>query len=163
MAGVDPVVLDGSVEIRVLNTFAGTLTVAAWTAGVDITCDLLGDGLNRSMNENAVTIDRLCSRQTGEAPGSFSEGVDLTYAWDPQSVLTTTAYATLVPYSEKFLAVRYGIPHGTAGAAGQKVDVIQTKPGRRQRVPVARNEESRVTQKQFIPADGVKYDIALTA
>jgi hypothetical protein len=162
MAAINPVVLDGAVEIRVLNNFSGTLTVANWTAGVDITCDLLGTGLNRSMNENAITIDRLCSRQTGEAPGSFAESVDLTYAWAPQSVATDTAYATLVPDSEKFLAVRYGVPWGTAGATGQKVDVIRTKPGRRQRVPVARNEESRVMQKQYIPADGVTYDLALT-
>jgi len=163
MPGIDPVILDGAVEVRVLTTFNGTtLTAAAFTAGVDITCDLLGDGLNRSMNENAVVIDRLCSRQTGENPGSYSESVELTYAWDPQSVLTTTAYATLVPYSTKYLAIRYGIAEGTPAVAGQKVDVVTTKPGQRQRVPVARNEESRVTQKQFIPAGGVVQDIALT-
>lgn len=162
MAGVDPVVLDGAIEIRVLNSFDGGLTVTEWAAGVDITCDLLGDGLDRSMSENAVVIDRLCMRQTGEAPGTFTEAVNLTYAWSPQSADTDTAYATLVPDAKKYLAVRYGVAHGTAGAADQNVDVIETIPGQRQRVAVARNEESRVMQKQFIPAGGVHYDIPLT-
>lgn len=163
MAGVDPVVFDGAVEVRVLNSFDGALTVAEWNAGVDITCDLLGNGLDRSMSENAVVIDRLCMRQTGEAPGTFAETVNLTYGWNPQSEDTDTAYATLVPDSQKWLAIRYGIAHGTAGAAGQKVDVISTKPGQRQRVAVARNEEGRVMQKQFIPAGGVEYDLELSA
>lgn len=161
--GIDPVVLDGAIEIRVLNSYDGSLSAAEFDAGVDITCDLLGDGLDRSMTENAVVIDRLCMRQTGESPGTFAETVNLTYAWNPQSEDTDTAYGTLIPDSLKYLAVRYGVQHGTAGAAGQKVDVITTRPGQRQRVAVARNEESRVTQKQFIPAGGVDYDVVLSA
>lgn len=162
--GVEPVVLDGAIEIRVLNSFDGeSVSVSEWEAGVDITCDLLGDGLDRSMTENAVVIDRLCMRQTGEAPGTFAETINLTYAWNPQSDETDTAYATLVPDAQKYLAVRYGVLHGTAATAGDKVDVISTIPGQRQRVAVARNEEARVTQKQFIPAGGVEYDVPLTA
>ncbi len=163
MPGVSPVVSDGAVEVRVLTTYTpGTLTATNFTAGVDITCDLLGDGLSRSTSENAVVIDRLCFKQTGEAPGSFTEEVTLTYAWNPQDTNTATAYGTLTPGSEKYLAIRYGKAHGTTAAAGDKVDVIKVNPGQRQRVPVARNEELRVTQKMFIPAGGTTYDLALT-
>lgn len=163
MSEIDPVVLDGAMEIRVFNSFDGTLTATEWDAGVDITCDLLGDGLDRSLSENAVVIDRMCMAQTGEAPGSYSEAVNLTYAWSPQSTATDSAYATLVPGSKKYIGVRYGAPWGSPAAAGQKVDVIETVPGQHQRVPVARNEEARVMQKQFIPAGGVRKDVALTA
>lgn len=170
MAGVDPVVSDGMLEIRVLDAWTApdagdpaVLTVAAWTAGTDITCDILGDGLNRSTEENAVVIDRLCFAQTGEAPGSYAETVELTYAWNPQDTATDTAYVVLVPASNKTLAIRYGVPHATAGAAAQKVDLIQVQPGQQQRVAVARNEEMRTLQKQFIPAGGVYKDVALTA
>ena len=163
MAGTTPVVSDGAIEVRVLNEFdaeAG-LTDAEFEAGTDITCDLLGDGIDRSTSENAVVIDRLCYRQTGEAPGSFSEEVTLTYAWSPQSSEAGTAYATLAPGSKKALAIRYGVAHGTDAEGSQKVDVIEVIPGQRQRVAVARNEELRVTQKQFIPAGGVHYDVVL--
>src|SRR5690606_8334928 len=108
-------------EVRVLSSWTAPtagddpeLTVTAWAAGTDITCDLLGDGLNRNTNENAVVIDRLCFQQTGEAPGSFLEEVNLTYAWNPQDANTATAYGTLTPGSDKALAIRYGIAHGTA-------------------------------------------------
>lgn len=169
MPGVAETVMDGMIEVRVLNSWtpptAGAspvLTATDFTAGTDITCDLLGDGLSRNTNENPVVIDRLCMQQTGEAPGSYSEEVDLTYAWNPQDANTDTAYGVLTPGSSKTLAIRYGVPHGTAATAGQKVDIIQVRPGQQVRVPVARNEESRVTQKMFIPAGGTFKDVALT-
>lgn len=170
MSGTTPVVSDGMIEVRVLNSWTApaagaspVLTDAAWTAGTDITCDLLGDGLNRNTNENAVVIDRLCFAQTGEAPGSYAEEVNLTYAWNPQDANSGTAYGTLTPGSDKALAIRYGVAHGTAGTAGDKVDIIRVTPGQQVRVPVARNEELRVTQKQFIPAGGTYKDVALTS
>ena len=169
MPGVAETVMDGMIEVRVLTSWtppaAGAspvLTATAFTAGTDITCDLLGDGLSRATNENAVVIDRLCMAQTGEAPGSYSEEVNLTYAWNPQNANTATAYGVLVPGSSKTLAIRYGVAHGTAAAAAQKVDVIQVRPGQQVRVPVARNEENRVTQKQFIPAGGTYKDVVLS-
>lgn len=169
MPGVAETVMDGMIEVRVLTSWtppaagaSATLTATAFTAGTDITCDLLGDGLSRNTNENAVVIDRLCMQQTGEAPGSYSEEVNLTYAWNPQGVNTGTAYGTLPPASSKTLAIRYGVAHGTAAAAAQKVDIIQVRPGQQVRVPVARNEENRVTQKMFIPAGGTFKDVALT-
>lgn len=170
MPGTNAPVSDGMIEIRVLDTWVppaagedAELTVAQWEAGTDITCDLLGDGLSRSTTENSVVIDRLCMKQTGEKPGSYSEEVTLTYAWDPQGLNTAAAYGVLVPGSEKALAVRYGVEYGTAGAAAQKVDIVQTVPGQQQRVPTARNEEMRVTQKQFVTAGGTYKDVPLTS
>lgn len=163
MPGVNPVVSDGTIEVRVLSSFTGPgLTASAFTAGTDITCDLLGDGLSRNTNENAVVIDRLCAAQVGEKPGSYSEEVSLTYAWNPQDANAATAYGTLTPGSAKWLAIRYGVAHGTAAAAAQKVDIIKVVPGQQVRVPVARNEELRVTQKQFIDAGGTLKDVVLT-
>lgn len=169
MPGVAETVMDGMIEVRVLTAWtpptagsSAVLTATAFTAGTDITCDLLGDGLSRNTNENAVVIDRLCMKQTGEAPGSYTEEVNLTYAWNPQDTNTATAYGVLTPGSSKTLAIRYGIAHGTAAAAAQKVDIIQVRPGQQVRVPVARNEENRVTQKQFIPAGGTFKDVVLT-
>lgn len=163
MTGVAAVVSDGKLMVRVLNSFTGPgLTAALFTAGTDITCDLLGDGLSRDTNENAVTIDRLCSKQVGESPGSTIESVELTYAWNPQDANTATAYGTLTPGSVKWLAIRYGLDHATAGASGQKIDIIKVVCGEQRRVPVARNEELRVVQKMFVAPGGTIRDLALT-
>lgn len=170
MPGTNAPVSDGMIEVRVLDTWVAptgddepVLTVAQWEAGTDITCDLLGDGLSRSTTENSVTIDRLCMKQTGEKPGSNSEEVTLTYAWDPQGANVGTAYGVLTPGAELALAIRYGVEFGTAGSAGQKVDVIVDIPGVQQRVATARNEETRVTQKQFVQPGGTYKDVVLTA
>lgn len=162
MAGVSATVLDGAVEVRVLSSYTGPgLTTSAWTAGVDITEDLLGDGLSRSVTENAITIDRLSSKQVGEKPGTTQEEIELTYAWAPQGA-GTSAYSTLTPGAEKALAIRYGIAHGTAGTTGDKVDIVKITTGAQRRVAVARNEESRVTQKMFVHPGGTQLDVALT-
>lgn len=170
MPGTNAPVSDGMIEIRVLDSWvppvagaAPKLSISQWDAGIDITCDLLGDGLSRSTTENSVTIDRLCMKQTGEKPGSTSDEVSLTYAWDPQGPNTATAYGVLTPGSEKTLAIRYGVPFGTKGATAQKVDIVQVVPGVQQRVATARNEEMRVTQKQFVAAGGTYTDVALGA
>lgn len=163
MAGVTPIVNDGMTEVRVLTTFAGTLTTTAFEAGIDITCDLTGDGVARSLSEETVTVDQLCKAQVGEQPGSYTESLDLTYHWNPQDEGTESAYATLVPGTKKFIAIRYGVPYGTAAAAGQVVDVIEAVPGQRQRVATGRNETTKSTQKMFVQAGGTHYDVALTS
>lgn len=169
MSGVAPVVSDGMLTIVVLNTWtepvppaSAVLSATDFTGGTDITCDLLGDGLDRNTTENAVVIDRLCFKQTGEAPGSYNEEITLTYAWNPQDANTTTAYGVLTPGATKYLAIRYGVAHGTAATASEKVDVIKVIPGQQIRVPVARNEELRIQQKMFIPAGGTYKDVVLS-
>jgi hypothetical protein len=163
MAGVSATVLDGAVEVRVLSSYTGPgLTASQWTAGVDITEDLLGDGLSRSVTENAITIDRLSSKQVGEKPGTTQEEVELTYAWAPQGS-GSSAYTVLAPGADKALAIRYGVAHGTAAAAAQKVDIIKITTGAQRRVAVARNEESRVTQKMFVEPGGTQLDVSITS
>lgn len=164
MAVPPGIIGDGMVKVSWITTFSGTLTAVAANAGVDLTCYFTSDGFNRTMSQDAVADDRLCSTQSGEDPGRYKETLDLTYVWDQQNVVPTDnlAYTTLVPGVKGFLVVRYGILFSTAYVAAKKVDVIAVTAGRQQRLPVAQNEKLKIMQKMFIPADGVTYDLALT-
>ena len=165
MAVPPGIVGDGMVRVSVVTTYNGTVLLAATaTAGVDITCYFTSDGLNRAIQQAAITDDRLCSTQSGEDPGRYNETLDVTYIWDQQNTTPTDnlAYTTLVPGAKKYLVVRYGVPYTTAYAAAQKVDVLTFTGGRQGRMAVAANEKLKIGQKLFIPADGVVYDQALT-
>lgn len=164
MAVPPGIIGDGMVKVTWITTFSGTLAATAVTAGKDLTCYLTGDGFNRSVSEDAVADDRLCSVQDGEDPGRFKESLELMYVWDQQDGTPTdnVAYDTLTRGVKGFFVVRYGILFSTANAAAQKVDVIAATMGERRRMPVTKNEKLKITQKAFIPAGGVTYDLALT-
>jgi hypothetical protein len=165
MAVPPGVIGDGNVRVSVITTYvSGTLLAATATAGKDITCYFTSDGFNRAIQQAAVVDERLCSTQSGESPGRYNETLDITYIWDQQNGTPTNneAYNELVPGSNKYLVVRYGLPYTTAYAAPQKVDVIAFGAGQRGRMAIAANEKLKIGQKLFIPADGVVYDQALT-
>lgn len=164
MAVPPGVIGDGMVRVSWITSFAGTLTAAAATAGVDLTCYFTSDGFNRAMSQDSIVDDRLCTTQSGEDPGRYKETLDLTYVWDQQNITPSEnlAYTTLVPGTKGFFVVRYAKLFTDAYAAAQKVDVIAATAGQRQRVAVAANEKLKTMQKMFLPAGGVTYDLALT-
>jgi hypothetical protein len=164
MAVPPGVIGDGMLKVSKITTFAGTLTAVAATAGKDLTCYFPADGFNRTTTEDTVQDDRLCSTQDGEEPGRYKESLEVMFVWDPQNGTPTDneAYNAFVPGSKGFLVIRYGILFSTAYAAAQITDVIQYTAGQRKRMPVAKNEKMKISQKLFIPAGGVTYDLALT-
>lgn len=156
MADAQPAVsLDGNVEYRVLSNFTGSLTVTAWSAGTDITCDVIGAGLSPDTSEETFTVDRACSAQTADAPSTTKSTIEAQFAYDPQGDETANVGLTaLTPRTEKYIAAREGIPHGTAGAADQKVTVYRVKVGAHRKVAAARNEESRKAVTLYVQPDG---------
>lgn len=156
---------DGNVRVVWITTFNGSvLTAATVTAGVDLSCYFTADGFNRGINEAAVVDDRLCSTQSGEQPGRWSETLDLMYVYDAQNVVPTDnlAYTTLLPGAKGFFVVRYAMPYTTAAAAAQKVDVIGVTLGQQNKQSPAANEVLKVAQKASIAAGGTTKNQALT-
>lgn len=156
---------DGSLRVGFITTFAGTLAVAGMSAEKDFSCYLTADGLNRTYNEAAATDDRLCTTQSGEDPGRYSEGLELKYVFDQQNTTPTEnlAYVTLKRGVKGFLVVRYGVAFDQAWASGDVVDVIAFTAGVQQKNTPAPNEKLKVSQKLFIPAGGVTTDLVIAA
>lgn len=156
---------DGNLRIAWITTYvSGTLLAATLTAGKDLSCYFTTDGWNRALNEASVNDDRLCTTQSGEKPGRYSETLETMYIYDPQDLTPTTnlAYDTLLKGTNGFLVARYGLAFDAAWAAGQKVDVINVVCGQQHKMPPAANDILKVQQKQFIPPAGIVYAQALT-
>lgn len=156
---------DGNVRIAFITTYvSGTLLAATATAGVDLSCYFTADGFNRGLNEATVTDDRLCTTQSGEDPGRYSETLETIYVYDQQNAVPSSnlAYTTLPRGTKGFIVVRYGLAYTAAWAASQKVDVIAVTAGKQMKNSPAPNEKLKISQKLFIPAGGVDTDIALT-
>lgn len=165
MAVPPSVPADGNLRIAWITTYvSGTLLAATVTSGVDLSCYFTPDGWNRALQEAAINDDRLCTTQSGEKPGRYSETLETQYIYDPQDLTPASnlAYDTLLAGTSGFLVARYGLPYTTAWVAAQKVDVIAVKCGRQHKMPPAANDVLKIMQKEFIPPDGVVYNQALT-
>jgi len=111
-----------------------SVTLAEITAGLDITCYVVGDGFTPG-GEQALRQDRrLCSRQVFGVPGSITYTLEeLVYVYDPQAYGSADpeneAYETLAPDTDGFIIIRWGLPFETAFAADQIVDVYPVTMG----------------------------------
>jgi hypothetical protein len=165
MAVPPSVPADGNLRISWITTYVpGTLLAATATAGVDLSCYFTADGFTRALNEAAITDERLCTTQSGERPGRYSETLETMYVYDPQDATPSNnlAFDTLVPGATGFIVARYGFAYTAAYAATQKVDVIQVTCGRQQKQAAAANDVLKIGQKLFIPSGGIVYGQALT-
>lgn len=159
---------DGSVKVVFVSALADTaepLVAEATAAGaIDLSCYLTADGLNMSTDEQTITDDRLCSRQTFEQPGRFSDAMEVGYVYDPQNAVTTEdlAYKTLKRGVKGFLIIRWGADYEAALTAGDVVDVVPVTWGiQRKQTPEA-NSVLKVMQKPFITGS-VQRDVEIVA
>lgn len=159
---------DGSVKVvfvpAIADASAPTVTELNAAGAIDLSCYLTADGLNMSTDEQTVTDDRLCSRQTFEQPGRFSDSMEVGYVYDPQNSTATEdlAYKTLKRGVKGFLVLRWGADYEADFAAGDVVDVVPVNWGiQRKQTPEA-NSVLKVMQKPFITAS-VQRDVTLAA
>lgn len=159
---------DGSVKVvfvpATANTAAPKITEGTATGAIDLSCYLTADGLNMSTEEQTITDDRLCSRQTFEQPGRFSDAMEVGYVYDAQNVVATQdlAYKTLKRGVKGFLYIRWGMNYETALTVGQKVDVVPVTWGTQRKQTPEANSVLKVMQKPFITGR-VERDVALVA
>ncbi|MFC3299639.1 hypothetical protein FJV46_10695 [Arthrobacter agilis] len=171
MAEIPSTPADGNVLAVLLPAVtdidAITLAEATATSAVDISCYLTSDGYTPSLDEQVITDDRLCSRETYEQPGRSQRGLSLTYIDNtnaPNEATDNEAKDALVPGSEHVLLVRRGIPFETPLASDQTYTAFRIKPGQYMEMPPEANSVLKITQKQFITGrSGVSKKIAAAA
>lgn len=159
---------DGSVKVVFVPATADTavpkVTEATAAGAIDLTCYLTADGLTMSTDEQTITDDRLCSRQTYEQPGRFSDAMEVRYVYDAQNATATEdlAYKTLKRGVKGFLYLRWGANYEAPLAVGDVIDVVPVTWGiQRKQTPEA-NSVLKVMQKPFITGE-VQRDVALVA
>ena len=156
---------DGNVKVAWVPSLAvpASPSVAELIAGsvVDLSCYLTDDGFTPSTDEQTITDNRLCSRQTFEQPGRFQDGLQIKYVRG-QTVPEDLAFTTLIRGTQGFYVVRWGIAYETAFLAAQKVDVYPSTCGVQMKQPPEANTPLRVQQKLFVTGT-VQRDVLIAA
>lgn len=157
---------DGALMVLWVPTIAVVTapTVAELTAGgvKNLSCYLTAEGYNQGTEEQSITDDRLCSRQTFERRGRFQDNLEIAYIYNPTSAGDNQAYSTLSPGTLGYIVSRWGPAYETSVAAAQVVDVLPGECGIRRKQPPTANTVFSVMQKIFIRA-GVQRDVAVAA
>ena len=135
-------------------------TLAELTAGsvVTLSCYLTGTGFQPTTDEQVATDPRLCSRQTFEKAGRFTDRLSLMYVHNPANAAENAAYLALPYLNDGFVVARWGLLAETALAVGQLVDVYPAQCGVQQKQPPEENSVLKVTQTIHITGS-VKRDV----
>ncbi len=150
------VLADGMVKVTWLavltSTTAPAITELNAASGVDLSCYLTADGLTTGNDEQAITDDRLCSTQTFEKPGRFSDSLELMYVYQPQlpAAADNKAYSTLVRATTGFVVIRWGKLYSSAYIATDRVNVYPAQCGIQREQPPEANSVLKVAQKIWV-------------
>lgn len=146
----------------IADTANPTTTELNAAGAVDLSCYLTGDGYSPSTDEQVITDDRICSRQTYEQPGRYQDQLEVKYVYRAQEPLSATnkAFTTLKRGTAGYIVTRWGTAYETAWAAGQIVDVMPAKAGVQMKNPPEANSILNVSQKIFITGEQ-KRDVAV--
>lgn len=155
---------DGSLKVAWVPTIADVEnpTQAELTAGsvIDLSCYLTAGGFTPNTDEQVITDDRLCSRQTFERPGRFTDTLEVMYVHNPDSAGNNVAYTTLAYLTSGYIVSRWGVDYETAFATGDIVDVIPAQAGIQRKSPPEANSVLKVAQKIFITGE-VQRDVVV--
>jgi len=159
---------DGNLKVAWVPTLADpanpTTTELNAAGVVDLSCYLTGDGFTPSTDEQVVTDPRLCSRQTYEQPGRFTNKLDIKYVYRQQAptAADNKAYTTLRYLTTGYLVSRWGADYEDAFAANDIVDVYPARCGYQMKQPKEDNAVLKLAQKIFITG-AVHQDVTVAA
>lgn len=127
---------------------------------VDLSCYLTPDGFSPGGDEAVINDDRLCSTQTFEQPGRFSDTLDIVYVFG--DAVDNEAYETLTHLATGFVVTRWGKPYETVFAVADIVDVYPVTAGKQNKQPPEANSVLKTGQKLFVTGS-VERDVAVVA
>lgn len=159
---------DGNWKVWYATTIADPLnpTVAELTAdtGFDATCYLTGDGWNPSTDEQVVTDERACSRQTFEDLGRYTDKLQVKYVYQQQAPTAddNLAYRSWKRGTRGFLFYRGGAAFEDDIAAGDIGDLIPVAFDTQQKVPAAGNEKLKIMQNVRVTGPVIR-DVVVVA
>lgn len=159
---------DGNLKVVYVATIAipSVPTQAECRAAgiIDLSCYLTGDGFNPSTDEQVVTDERLCSVQTFEEPGRYTDRLDIIYVYQGQALTAADnkAFATLARLTGGYLVCRWGASYSTDLTAANIVDVIPVKAGIQVKGKPEANGKLKIMQRMFI-TNTVQRNVAIVA
>ncbi|MFN2636910.1 MAG: hypothetical protein ABR585_07790 [Gemmatimonadaceae bacterium] len=141
---------DGNVAAVFCLTIANVSapTAAECNAGVPLQEYITKDGLGIAPEQAAVDNTALASRDETEDAGTVKYTLELTVK-RKEVAIEDIGYNTLVDRQLGYLVVRRNLPHETAFAAGQSVEVYPVRCGRPNMQPPELNAAQKFMSKLF--------------
>lgn len=162
------VAADGNLKVvwvpAIANPAAPTLAELNAASAIDLSCYLTADGFNPGTEEETVTDDRLCSRQSFARPGRTSDTLEIGYVFRGQdtAAVDNKAFTSLKHLTTGFIVERWGKDYAAAFAAADVVDVKPVQCGvQRKQAPEA-NSVQRIMQTMHIVGT-VRRDVPVPA
>ncbi len=123
---------DGNIKVVFVPAIANQAapTTTELNAGTDLSCLIMGDGLDIGGDEGVVSAPKLCETTVSEQPGRSKTTIKLTCVRKSVAV-EDIAWTTLQRGLAGFLVVRRGPTYSTAWASAQKVEVYPGTFGKR--------------------------------
>lgn len=146
----------------IADTAAPDLNEITAVTSLDVSCYLTADGLSPATSEQTIEDPRLCSRQTFEQPGDFTDSIELTYVFNPASPADDEARLALPRGTTGYLVIRWGVDSDQAFAAGDIVDLYPVTFGVQRKQPPARNGIHKIMQKPFVTGEVIR-DVVVVA
>ncbi|MBF6672445.1 hypothetical protein [Glutamicibacter sp. FBE19] len=154
--------IDGNYKAVIIADQADLTALSAavlnGATATDLSCYFTGDGLAITVDEQVITDERLCSRQTFEQPGRVQYGVETTFIDNtngPYETEYNEAVEALAPGTTGVLVTRRNLPFEDVFATGQKYNAYPFRTGAMREVPAEANSVTRSTSKLFITGDVV--------
>lgn len=154
--------IDGNYKAVLIPAAADLTAISAAIANgvgiVDLSCYLTGDGLAITVDEQVITDERLCSRQTFEQPGRVQYGAEVTYIDNtngPYETEHNKAKDALAQGATHILVTRRNVAFEEDFAADEEYNAYPVKAGVMREVPPEANSVSRSTTKLYITGDVV--------
>lgn len=140
---------DGRIKVTYVPTIAdkSAPTVTELAAGTDFEC--LITSLEPSIDEETVSVPKLCETITSQAPGRASYSWGMTFV-RKEDESEDTAWTTLVRDTQGFLVLRFGVPFEQEYAAGDQVQVYPGRSGERRMQQPENNSATTFASTWFV-------------
>lgn len=154
---------DGNIKVSFVPTIADVEapTATELNAGTDLSCLITADGLDVSVDEETISIPKLCDTTNAEAPGRATYGVDMTFVRKTVEA-EDKAWTTMLRGTQGYLVFRYGTPAATTFASADKVVIFPGAAGERKLEKPEANNAVKFSTKWFV-SQPPTYDAAVTA
>jgi hypothetical protein len=164
------VVANGMVKVAFCPSIADLTAPSVATdikaaTSVEASCYLTRDGFQPGAEDQAITDERLCSKQVFEDFGTTQYTIaNLVYIYDAQNTGSDSnkLYEALPKGTTGFLVAAWGKDAEEDWAAGDIVDIYPVKLGTQVKQPPEANSKLKVAQKPFVTGE-VAEDVALAA
>lgn len=121
------------------------------TAGIDLECLVTADGFQPTVNEEVVSVPKLCETSNSEAPGRATHQVTLTMVRQEEEE-EDTGWTELKRGTTGYLAVRYGVEHDIPWQADDKAIVYPVRCGVRRLQPPEANGATQFDVQMYVTA-----------